>query len=132
MKFTSVAEIVKGSDVITLSEGGKRMYPTLFKRSVAEYIKENPKLVMNQLAEKTGINSNSLTNWVKQYDEGLLSIEGSFSVSRHSLVSNAKILKGLKRKIQILQKQSDAIELCETLGIKIANVEKIEKVMKMA
>ncbi len=66
MKFTTVAEIVKGSNVITMSEGGRKMYPTLFKRSVAEYIKENPKLSMSQLAEKTGITPNSLTNCVKQ------------------------------------------------------------------
>lgn len=87
-----------------MSKGNGKRYDEAFKKETVRYLLENNKTVA-QVARETGVNDNTLHNWVKKYSkEPDVKSTQTFTSSDAQVKALQKQLRDLEEENEILKK----------------------------
>mgnify|MGYP002634572368 CR=1 FL=1 len=119
MKFNSIKEIIAATTTIREAKGvGRTHYPVLFKKAVCEFIETYSNA--SAISSSTGIPRGNIYQWVEQFNEGLYTLEGAYSVSRKSLSLNSKLIAELTQEIKAIDIKINLIKQCNEVGLTVA------------
>lgn len=118
MKFNSINDIRTAMQSLGRDNGGRRVFPVLFKKAVVEFI-NNSEESRYSTASACGFGDSMLYAWSNQYDKGLYTLEGALTVSSKVKAVNSAILTKLNTDIDQIRQQIALIEQCELLGLKV-------------
>lgn len=120
MHFKTKADILKALTTLRREKTGKNMhYPVLFKKALCEFIAKN-KISIPELCGYLNISNPSIYAWVEQYNKGLYSLEGAYSVSTKSKKLNEAILKKLNQEVNELKCKIEIIKQATELGLTVS------------
>ena len=120
MKFKTNTELLEAANQIKKECAGKRPhYPILFKRAVVEYAIAQG-ISSESIAAIIGTANSTPYKWRQQYAEGLLSLEGAYSVSTKSITINKKIMASLKQELDGIQEKIALVERATALGLTVS------------
>ena len=120
MEYKTTEEIVLAAQ--TVRHGcaiGTIRYPVLFKKAVCVFLEETL-ISKHALAIKMGVKVQTIRNWLIQYKEGLLTIEGACSVSPRAKSINVNLLAQLQKESKEIQIKIDLIIKCKELGLTVS------------
>lgn len=122
MKFKNIKELMAAQrqNVLASKDSSRIHYPILFKRAVIEF-SQRTNTSTSEIAKTMDTNPQNLQRWQDQYNGGLYTLEGSYSVSKKSLSVNTKILKKLNQDLKDITTKIELIKQCEAIGLKIAS-----------
>jgi transposase-like protein len=120
MKFSNIEEIVLAVNTIREAKSTVRThYPVLFKKAVCEFIELFSNA--NAVASATGIARCTVYNWVEQFNCGLYTLEGAYSVSKKSLSLNSKLIAELEQEIKDIDVKIALIKKCNDMGLNVTS-----------
>lgn len=118
MKFNNIEEVIAATTVIRGVKGkGRTHYPILFKKAVCEFIEMYSGA--GSVASSTGIPRGTVYQWIEQFNEGLYTLEGAYSVSRKSLSLNSAIIAELTQEIKDIDTKIILIQQCKDVGLNV-------------
>jgi transposase-like protein len=120
MKFSSITQIKSAIAKLPVTKGRKRkQYSVMFKKALVEFANER-KIIAHVLSPQLNMNPSTVHSWFKQYDDGLYTLEGTYSVSTRMKTTNVSILASLDKKILVLQEQKEIVERAQAMGFTVA------------
>jgi len=119
MKFNNINEI--NSAIATIERhhtSNRRIFTVMFKKAVIDMLKKTG-VSGYQASKECDLTATMLSKWLKQYDQGLYTLDGALTVSKQAKTINSQILNRLNTDIKQIQQQIDLIKQCEAAGLKV-------------
>lgn len=120
MNFRTIKQIKDAIDTCRKNNPKMAHFPISMKVGIVKYRKANWAGSDCGFSKEVGLTGVNFIKWRKQHDEGLLVEGASYSVSKVALASTSQIIRDLKDKIRVTQKQLALVVECEKNGLIVA------------